>query len=114
MVNFWDDHAAIENDFTARQIPTAEPGFYDHPSFVAAERQNGAYLFNYSRFVADRSYSSTYLTRVRKELPLIAHAFFEELKAMGRKGACVDASLILSRILEREGIWSCCLRSRTG
>lgn len=110
MANFWDRFEVISADFDARGVPTGRPGFYDDPTFIAAEKSNPALLFNYAGFVAGRPYSAEYLRRARREVPFIAELFFHEVKRMGRVGACVDASMILSRIMEREGIWNVCVK----
>jgi hypothetical protein len=110
MADFWDSFEAVSRDFTARGIRTVEPGFYDDPNFVAAEKSNPAYLFNYARFVYCQGYTADYLACVRREVPVIANAFVLEVQRAGRLGACVDASMILSRMLEREGIWNYCVK----
>jgi len=98
--------ADIESDFISRGIPIAHPGFYDHPSFMMVERENPAYLNNYARYVDERNRSMDYEAHVRKVAPIVAKHFYEKLLANGRLGACVDISGLVSRSLEREGIWN--------
>ena len=98
--------AAIESDFVARSIPVNHPGFYDHPNFMQVERDNPAYLNNYARYVDARPRSVEYEAHVRKVAPVIAEHFYQKLLANGRLGACVDISGLVSRALEREGIWN--------
>ena len=45
--------------------------------------------------------------RARNVVSKIAALLYQELLRHGRLGACVDISGILSRILDREGIWNC-------
>lgn len=96
----------IEADFYSKGIPVDQPGFYDHPNFIEVERQNPEYLNNYARYVQLRFYSSEYLEKAEREIPIIAHELHMELLRDGRQGACVDMSGVLSKILEREGYWN--------
>lgn len=96
----------IERDFVARGIPVKEPGFCDHEAFLAVEKTNPEYLNNYAKFVLRREYDEDYLARARAEIPVIVQSLHQELLADGRKGACVDASGVLSRILDRVGYWN--------
>lgn len=109
MANFWQSFREISADFIEKKIPTGTPGFCDHPNFVAAERLDPYFLANYARFVQRRTYDEAYLSKARREIPVIAKLFREELVKTGRLGACVDASQALSRILEREGYWNYCV-----
>jgi len=96
----------IERDFWESGIPTNAPGFYNHPEFIAREQVNGDYLNNYARFVHAQSYSEAYLVRASRIIPAATKAVFDELTRDGRQGACVDASSVLSKSLERHGIWN--------
>ncbi len=106
MTNFTEDFVAIQRDFLARGVVTDAPGFYDQPAFMAHERANPKYLNNYARFVHERPRSIEYDAYVRKIAPLVTDVYQEELKRNGRLGACVDISALVSRALEREGIWN--------
>ena len=93
--------------FREIDVPTARPGFCDHENFVAVERQHPDLLNLYAAYVAKRPYDGAYLTRSRAVIQQAADLMHAELLAHGRLGACVDISGILSRILDREGIWNC-------
>ena len=96
--------------FRRLEIPTSDPGFCDHPSFLELERQNPELLNLYAAFVARSRYSPEYLERAEVKIRRAAQALHRELLAHGRLGACVDISGILSRILDREGIWNTCVK----
>lgn len=106
MVKFSESFDEIKKDFDRNHIPSREPGFYDHQNFVRVERSNRDYLLNYARFVQTRAYTQDYIERAISEIPFITSIINQELIQDGRKGACVDVSMVLSRILEAEGFWN--------
>jgi len=92
--------------FVEHNIPTQKPGFYDHPNFKAIEENDPAFLNCHARFVQQRPRDKAYDDRVKKLVPQIAKTLHQELEAEGRLGACVDLSMVFSRILDEEGIWN--------
>jgi hypothetical protein len=96
----------IERDFRDSGIPTSFPGFYNHAQFVAREQKNADYLNNYASFVRGKAYNEAYLIRASRIIPAATKAVFDELTRDGRHGACVDTSGVLSKALERHGIWN--------
>lgn len=70
------------------------------------ERINPNYLETYAKYVVSKDYTPEYLDKARKEIPKICEILFKELYTDGRLGACIDASMVLSRILEKEGYWN--------
>lgn len=82
------------------------PGFYDHPSFIEAETNDSSFLENYADYVGAQVYPDDYLERARSVIIDVARFLDAELAREGRLGACVDISMTLSRILEKEGIWN--------
>ena len=106
MTEFYESFETIEKDFKRKGIAVDQPGFYDHANFIEVERRRPEYLNNYARYVQLRSYSSEYLERAAKEIPIITNELYMELVHDGRQGACVDMSGVISRILEREGYWN--------
>ncbi|MFF2339975.1 hypothetical protein [Bacillus mycoides] len=96
----------IEKDFLNKKINVSQVAFYDSQEFMNVERNNPSYLNNYAKFVQLKKYDSSYLNMVREKLPVIAELLYKELEKDGRLGACVDISSVLSRILEKEGIWN--------
>jgi hypothetical protein len=106
MADFTDSFEIVNTDLINKGVDCNNPGFYDHPNFLKVEAQFPEFLNNYARFVQQRHYDDDYLERARREIPVIARVLYEELLRDGRQGACVDMSGVLSRILEREGLWN--------
>lgn len=98
--------AELEAVFGKLEINVRQPGFYDEPAFIAAEAQDPRFLEKYAEYVATRSYSEEYLEQARHVVLGLGRFLFEKLREDGRKGACIDAGMALSRMLEREGIWN--------
>ncbi len=107
---YTSDLSALEQDFTNRNIAFTRPGFCDDPPFRAAERTDPHYLDRYAAYVAKRPYDGDYLARAKETIARAASLLHEELVAHGRRGACVDISGILLRMLEEEDVWSCCIK----
>lgn len=108
MARYWRSLSELTAEFEAMGLSLAQPGFYDEPAFRAAEDRDPELLFSYGRFVARREYSNPYLEKARREIPFIAQQFHAALSAQGTLGACVNASMALSRILDQEGFWNFC------
>ncbi|QLC90708.1 hypothetical protein [Priestia megaterium] len=96
----------IERDFSKKQIDASKVGFYDSKEFIKVESNNPSYLSYYAKYVQLKKFDSTYRDMVKEKVPFIANLLFKELKKDGRLGACIDMSSVLSRILEKEGIWN--------
>jgi hypothetical protein len=105
----------LDRSFTADQIEDAfahigikelTPGFYDEPAFLQAERREPLLLEVYAAYVRCRPYTPAYLDHAREVITSAATFISNELIADGRKGACIDASGILGRFLEKEGVWN--------
>ena len=107
MAKFTEGYKRLASDFQVRRIPVDYPGFCDHPNFLKAEREDPSFLNNYAAFVAVQPYTEEYLRHARHVITSASNILYDELKSNGRLGACVDISGIFSRILEKEGIWSC-------
>jgi hypothetical protein len=106
VISLAESARALEKEFSARGIPFDRPGFYDHPAFLAAERDDPTFVKYYARYVHDRARTPDYDQNVRQVVPIVADVYHQALLQDGRLGACVDMSIILSRALEREGIWN--------
>ena len=98
--------ADLENIFQRFHIDYKKPGFYDSQEFLFQEQRDHSFLEKYAEYVNVQTYPSTYLDRASREIPFIAQLLHQELIKDGRLGACVDVSMVLSRILEREGFWN--------
>ncbi len=107
MIKITDGYEGLKLDFQARGIPADSPGLRDHPTFLQAQGEDCAYLNKYAAFVVGRPYTADYLQHARTVITNVAGVLFDALKTNGRMGACVDIAGHFSRILEKEGIWSC-------
>lgn len=87
-------------------VNTSKPGFYDDPRFIELEQQDPDTLNEYARFVRGQAYTAQYLSDARAKITNTARFIYDRLVKDGRLGACVDASMVLSRFLERQGIWN--------
>ncbi len=103
----------LEDAFTGLGIDYSRPGFFDHPAFIQAEKKDNRFLEKYALYVQKRQYTDSYLAQAEERTRAAAHFLHETLKKDGRLGACIDASLTVSRFLEKEGVWNCILHGAT-
>jgi hypothetical protein len=73
---------------------------------MAAERNDPRFLENYAEWVKLWARSAEYDDYVRHIVPPLAQMVFAEVKAHGQQGLGVDASNLLSRSLDRLGVWN--------
>ena len=106
MPNCLDERPSIQAQFDELGIPTDAPGFYDHPSFQAREASETDFLNCYAAFVRQGEYAGSYLDVARTTIKTVCEVLQDELAKDGRLGACIDISMVLSRILDRYGIWN--------
>jgi hypothetical protein len=110
MIAYTDSFEKIAIGLSKLGIPTDRPSFCDHPNFLSIEKLDPTFLNVYASYVCGLRLDAAYLERARKEIPVITNALHKELVESGRRGACVDASGVLFRILEQEGLWSCVIK----
>ena len=96
----------VKLDLAAKHIDVSKPGFYDDPNFIENEKVDSKFLENYAKFVQYKEYKDEYKNHAQKVLSFVAELLYEELKTDGRQNACVDMAVVLSRILEAEGVWN--------
>lgn len=96
----------LEEEFKSKKIDFTKVGFYDSPEFINEERKDFNYLSKYAEYVLAKKYSKEYFKKAKDEIPFISKILNEELIKDGRLGACIDTSIVLSRILEKEGFWN--------
>jgi len=99
------DQKTLARLFANRGIPTAAPAFYNNPAFLAAEQDDPAFLEVYGAWVRSRARTADYDAHVRRVVPLIADVVGREIARDGQLGVCVDASMMLTKMLEEEGVW---------
>ncbi|MEA5405983.1 hypothetical protein VB776_23795 [Arcicella sp. DC2W] len=92
--------------FSSKKIDVTHPGFYDDEKFIKLEQTNPNLLDNYASFVSQKVFNKDYLSNAERVIKKTAELLFEQLHKDGRQGACTDASMAMSRILEKEGIWN--------
>jgi hypothetical protein len=92
--------------FREMGLRIGEPGFYDDPRFIAEEEKNPEFLEMYAAFVRERRYSNGYLDRARRTIRQAVEFLYDGLHSENQLGRCIDASMVLVRFLEREGIWA--------
>lgn len=98
--------SALESTFQQHGIAFDAPGFYDDPNFLAREQRYPRYLELYAQYVEARAYDAAYLTDARRKIAVAAEVLRSEVERDGRVGACVDASGMLGRMLDRLGVWN--------
>jgi hypothetical protein len=96
----------IERALSKHGIDYSAPGFYDTPAFKAVEKEHPTFVMSYAEYVDSLTFPDDYLARARKSATEAAEFMHLALVKDGRRGACIDASGTLQRILEREGIWN--------
>lgn len=99
------DKKTLKRVFDNRRIPTEEIAFYNHPNFLAAEQSDPAFLELYGAWVRSRVLNDEYKFRVRELVPTVVQLVAEEIERDGQMGVCVDASMMLTKMLEELGIW---------
>ena len=99
------DQKTLTRLFANRGIPTDAPAFYNHPAFLVAERADPAFLEVYGSWVRSRPRTQEYDAHVRRVVPVMADVVGREIARDGQLGVCVDASMMLTKMLEEEGVW---------
>jgi len=96
----------LEAIFEKSGIDFAHPGFYNTPEFKAVEKKAPEFIMAYAEYIESHHFEDEYVQRARACVAEVASFMFAELLRDGRRGACIDASGVTQKILEREGIWS--------
>ena len=90
----------------AHGIDTKRFRFYDQIAFLARETKDPTFLENYAKWVALRPRDEAYNRHVRDVVPRLTQIVAAALRKDGLQGACVIASDMLTRMLDRLGVWS--------
>lgn len=106
MIDYSSSKEDILLDLLSDSIDCSLPGFYDDPNFLKNEKINNRFLNNYARFVDTQEYTTHYLDYAEKAIEIVGKELHDQLAKDGRLGACIDMSMIYSRILERHGVWN--------
>jgi hypothetical protein len=94
----------LERSFERDGVSFSDAGFYDSPEFLVQERRNARYLELYARYVEARTYDEAYLADAEGKVSVVADAVRAAVETDGRLGACVDASGMIGRMLDRGGV----------
>ena len=96
----------FEEFFQEARIDYSKPGFYDNPNFIAIEKYCPSFLEIYADYINSMNFSSGYLMNARNVALEVTKFVYDKLGLDGLKGVCLDVCGIISRFLEREGIWN--------
>lgn len=96
----------LETKFRELGVDSSSPGFCDSPAFLRAERRNARVMDLYAEFIETRAYDANYLAEARKKIEIVAEAVRDAIEKDGRLGACVHASGIIGRMLDKLGVWN--------
>lgn len=97
---------AIASTMRGLGVERLVPGFCDDAAFIGAERENPKLLECYGQYIQHRVRTSEEDARTTDIVPRVAALIASQVAALPRPGACVDGSLLLSRSLDRLGIWN--------
>lgn len=96
----------LQKDFTDARIPTDQPGFYEDFQFIRRESKDPTYLDNYARFVQWQPYSDSYLWKAEEIIHIVGAELQHAIQLDESAAAYDESPLVMSKILEREGIWN--------
>jgi hypothetical protein len=101
-----DNFEAVNSRLCSYGVDTSQFGFYDQPNFLARERQDSALLEQYAKWVLLRPRDDAYDRHVRDVAPRLSNIVVSALEADGYERGCVFAAGMLTRMLDRLGVWS--------
>jgi hypothetical protein len=96
----------LEAWFVQRGIDPSRPGIHDAPAFLRAEAQDPKAMNLVARLVEARSYTDEELQEAERKTLVAARAVAERVASDDRRGLCVVASGVLSRMLDALGVWN--------
>lgn len=96
----------LEQIFQRDGIVFSTAGFCDSMEFLKQEQRDLRYLELYARYVEAKHYDERYLADVGRKIAIVSEAVRASVEMDGRQGACVDASGIVGRMLDKLGIWN--------
>jgi hypothetical protein len=96
----------IEAMFRSMGINYDKPGFYDDPNFIEAEKNDPEFLESYAEYISSMAFPEEYISKSRVGITETAQFVYDKQRESGLKGVCLDAAGVVSRFLERQGIWN--------
>ena len=100
--------------FERLQIDPSMPGFYDDPKFLVEERRDRLFLESYAEWVIHRERSPEYDDHVRAVMAKLAPIISARLDRHQWFGACIAVTGMVTRILDRLGVWNVVMRGSVG
>ncbi|EWY35811.1 hypothetical protein N825_34180 [Skermanella stibiiresistens SB22] len=82
------------------------PGFYDDSAFLHAGQADPKLIELYAQYVQHRPRTAEEDARTSAIVPRLTAIIARQVAVLERPGACVDGSLLLSRSLDRLGVWN--------
>lgn len=98
--------AELEDRFRSLGIDFGRPGFYDMPEFLAQERLDPRLLEAYAEWVLVRPRGADENAKIREVVPRLADIVNSRLRRHDWIGGCVAITGMVSRMLDRMGIWN--------
>ncbi len=96
----------LEDRFRRLGIDFSRPGFYDTPEFLAEEPEDRRFLETYAEWVMSRPRAADEDAKVRDIVPRLAHIVNARLTRHDWIGGCVAVTGMVSRMLDRMGVWN--------
>jgi len=100
------EFARLDAAFRAAGIETSAFGFYDDPAFLVREQSDPTFLETYARWVQACPLDAAYEAHAREVVPKLALLVADALVEDDLQGGCVVAYSLISRALDRLGVWS--------
>lgn len=99
-------HDRLTAELSAAGVDPTAFGFYDQAAFQAQEQRDPTYLEKYAEWVITRPIDAEYDAHVRATVPKLASLVAAALTADDMQGGCITAYSMLTRMLDRLGVWS--------
>lgn len=96
----------LDKELTDLGVKTDQFGFCDQREFLAAEGKNPALLEIYAKWVMLRPRDAKYDTHVNRIVPKLARLVATVLEEDELEGSCEMACSLLTKSLDRLGVWS--------
>lgn len=98
--------AELQAIFDRLGIDYSKPGFYDDPAYIQHERTDPLFTETYAEWVLLRERTPKYDDMVRDVVPRLAAIINARLIWHNWNGGCIAITGILTRTLDRLGIWN--------
>lgn len=105
-INAPKDFSSLDAFLRDWDVDTGRFGFYDQKEFIVHEQRNPEFLELYGKWVMQRPRDAEYDEHVRAVVPKLGKLLLNALERDGFQRGCVAASGMMSRMLDRLGVWS--------